>query len=459
MRNSDEFEKEAIGLINRGEADTALRVLRDGLALYPGDKDLLLGVSMAQIALGNFAPAIQVLEPLRAQHPNWGDVLQGLVEAYLATNRKKQAAEVAAHAIGPHEKDAEFCNGIGIMLYEGGLYREAATCHKRALELNHSFAPAYLAYGVCAHKLGDKSAAIDAVEKAVRHAPGYWEAVSFLGNLLYDSKKRAEAQRVWSTIPVETLQDPVTLKRLLALCAGPEWAEKRKALRVQLKALEKAREAAPRPERAKSVMEKLDERMDQASLARRPQCDGGWNGMLTLIDRPASEVGGELNRLLFRMGASKIDLKTRAHPSIPRLDRKLAESFLLGLADFIDLFPWLYPFNAAQQGIFYEPGKGLDSAFPVEKTVRLVSELEGLPASERRRLGLIRVYEWADVARLLLYGKAVLIESRKRIGKEVFPKVAVVKLREALERLKLNVPLKSEHYEAWAELRAEVEPQ
>lgn len=462
MRNSDAFEKEAIGLLNRGEAETALRVLRDGLALYPGDKDLLLGVAMAQIALGNYVPAVRVLESLRAQHPTWGDVLQGLVEAYLAMNRKKQAVEAATQAIGPHEKDSEFCHVVGGMLFEHDLYREAAACHKRALELNRGFAPAYLAYGVCAHKLGDRSAAIDAVEKAVRHAPDFWEAASFLGNIFYDSKRRADAQRVWNSIPVDKLRDPVTLKRLILLCAGPQWAEKRKALRAQQKAVEKVRSTAPRLEKAGAVLEKLDERMDLASLARHPRGEGGyWNGMLTLVDRPAGKLGLQLNELLSRMAAAKLDLKKRTHPSIQRLDRKLTESFLVGLADFLDEFPWLYAYNAAQQGIIREPGKKTESLYDSsssEEPVRLAGDLADLTPGERRRRGLANIFGWADVARLMFYGKAVLIESRKRIGKDVFPHAAVVKLREAVERLKADVPLKTEFYEAWVELRAALEP-
>lgn len=463
MRNSDDYEREALGWLNRGEADTALKVFRDGLVLFPGDRELQLGVAMAQMALGNFVPAVEVLEPLRARYPTWGDALQGLTEAYLAMGRKKKAVEAAMQAIGPHEQDSKFVHGIGVMLYESGLFREAATCHKRALELNHSFAPAYLAYGVCAHKLGDTSTAIDAVEKAVRHAPDFWEAASYLGNLYFDAKKKADAQKVWNSIPVDKLWDAVALKRLLALAVGPERADKRKALRAQQKALEKARAAEPKPDKAEAVMKKLDERMDQASLARHPRGEGGyWNGLLTLVDQPASEVGMELSDLLSRMGASRIDLKKRRHPNIPRLDRKLAETFLARLADFLDLFPWLYPYNAAQQGIIKEPGKdavSLHGDSPSEKPVRLAEGIAELPVDERRRRGLMTIFESTDVARLMHYGKAVVIESRKRIGKEVFPHVVIVKLREAAERLKPNVPLKTEHYEAWLELRAVLEPQ
>jgi len=250
---------------------------------------------------------------------------------------------------------------------------------------------------------------------------------------------------------------------LLTLCAGSAWAEKRKALRAQQKALEKAREARPKPDLAETVMKKLDERMDQASLARHPRGEGGyWNGLLTLVDQPASEVGMELSDLLSRMGVSRIDLKKGRHPSIPRLDRKLAETFLAKLADFLDLFPWFYPYNAAQQGIISEPGKEAVSDYgesSPEKPVRLAEDIAELPVGERRRRGLMTIFESTDVVRLMLYGKAVVIESRKRIGREVFPHVAIVKLREAAERLKPNVPLKTEHYQAWLELRAVLEPQ
>lgn len=443
MRNSDEFEREAIDLINRGEADTALRVLRDGLALFPEDKDLLLCVAMAQINLGNFVPAVQVLEPLRVQYPTWGDVLQGLVESYLAMNRKKQAAEIAAQAIGPHEQDAEFIHGIGVMLYENDLYREARRCYQRAYELNPRYAVAFLGAAVCTHKLGDVDTAIRSVKEALRINPAYWEAVNYLGHLLHDSKRRDEARQVWDAIPADKFQDPVALKRLLALCAGPQWAEKRKTLRAQQKALEKARAAEPKPEKADSVMAKLDERMEKASLAQHPRGNAGWGGMPTALEPSVCETGFALGRILSRVFERRVDFNKGEAPHIVRLDKNLAVTYLNGLADFLDGFPWL--FDAENNGAQFGIGSRPDRTTPV--------------SPEERLKGILKIYEFADAVALMLYAKQIVIIARKKFAKEVFPQVAIVRLREALERIKPHVPLKTHVYEAWLELRAALEPQ
>lgn len=443
MRNSDEFEREAIGLINRGEADTALRVLRDGLALFPGDKDLLLGVAMAQIALGNFVPAVEVLEPLRAQHPTWGDVLQGLIEAYLSMGRKKQAVEIAKQAIGLHESDAEYVYGIGVMLYEHDLHREARVCYQRAFELNPQYAVAFLAAGVCTHKLGDIDTAIRSVKEALRINPSYWEAANYLGHIFHDSKRRAEARLVWDSIPVDKFQDLVALKRLLTLCVGPQWAEKRKALRTQQKALEKAREAEPKPEKTEALMVKLDERMDQASLALRPQGEGClWGGMPTALQSSVNEAGFSLGRILSRVFEKRVNFAKGEVPRIARLDKNLAETYLNGLAEYLDAYPWLFDgVDVGQGGSGSEPGS----------TSALFDE--------KRRNGILKIYEYADTAALMLYAKHIVVAARKKLAKEVFPQVAVVRLREAMERLKPHVPLKTHVYETWLELRGVLEPQ
>ncbi len=444
MKSSDEFEREAIALINRGEADTALRVLRDGLALFPGDKDLLLGVAMAHLALGNFVPAVQVLEPLRAAHPQWGDVHQGLVEAFLAMGRKKQAVEIAMEAIGPHEEDAEFVHGIGVMLYEHDLLREARQCYKRAFELNPQYAVAFLGAGVCTHRLGDVDTAIRCVNEALRINPSYWEAASYLGNLLHDSKRREEARQVWSGIPENKFQDPIALKRLLALLTGPQWAEKRKALRAQQKALERARQAEPKPEKAEALMVKLDERMEQASLARRPAGEGaGWGGMPTALNEKATEIGFALGRILSRVFERRADFTRGEIPHIVRLDKNLTETYLNGLAEYADAFPWL--FDAENNGAQF--GLGPESA----RTASL--------SPEERRKGILKVYELADTVALMLYAKHIIVAARKKLAKGVLPQVAIVRLREAMERLKPHVPLRTHVYEAWLELRAVLEPQ
>lgn len=427
MKNSDEFEREAIGLINRGEADTALRVLRDGLALFPGDKDLLLGLAMANIALGNYVPAVQVLEPLRAQHPTWADPLQGLVESYLAMGRIKLAVEIAMQAIGPHEQDAEFIHGIGVMLYENDLYREARRCYQRAFELNPRYAVAFLGAAVCTHKLGDVDTAIRSVKEALRINPSYWEAASYLGHLLYDSKRRGEARQVWSAIPETKFQDPIALKRLLPLLKGPQWAEKRQSLRAQQKALEKVRLAEPKPEKAEALLVKLDERMEQASLARHPHGAGaGWGGMPTALESNVNKTGFALGKILSRVFERRADFTRGEAPRIARLDKNLTETYLNGLSEYLDAYPWL----------FSEANIGQDT-------------------SE----GILKVYELADTVALMLYAKHIVVAARKKLTKEVFPAVAIVRLREAMERLKPHVPLRTHVYEAWLELRAVLEPQ
>ncbi len=162
-RNSDDYEKEAREWLMRGDPDTALRVFRDGLSQFPGNIELLLGCGMAHIALGNFVQAVEILEPLRSKHPKWGDVLQGLAEAYFKMGRKKNALGAIEHATGEHETDPVFINSLAIMLFEQGFFKEAAACHMRAFKRDYRYAPAYMGIGVCKHKMGDIPGAVHAL--------------------------------------------------------------------------------------------------------------------------------------------------------------------------------------------------------------------------------------------------------------------------------------------------------
>ncbi len=214
------------------------------------------------------------------------------------------------------------------------------------------------------------------------------------------------------------------------------------------------RAAAPKTEDHTAVVEKLNKRMDQASLARTPEGPASfWCGALTLLDQPASELGWEAGNLLGKMFAVPQNHE-RPHPRLLRFDRVRAERFMLVLADFLDQYPWAYP-HLAGRALGHSREERSSSTSLAEK-----NSLSSTSRSPRRsREGAIELFKWADVLLLLIYGKAVVIETRRRLDTKIKPAVAILTLREALERLKPNVPLKTVYWQAWMELRAALEPQ
>lgn len=451
--DSSNFEEEGRGHLLRGEAEKALAVFKKGLAKFPGDRDLFLGSAMAHIDLGNYILAIEIAEALIKENPTWGDALQALAEACLCQGKNARALECVEQATGPHEKDAAFIYTLGVLLFRHGHFQQAHECHRRALARDLMFAPAYLGLGVCRHKLGDVPAAIDAIHRAVEASPDYCEAWNYLGHLLFDTKKKSEARLAWGKIPVEKLMDANTVKRLIPLIPGPENVEIRKALRARLKQLEAV---APETDRkgVAGAMEALGERMDQASRAKAPE--GGiilWRGIPTILDGPTCELGFKLGGILGKMFAEPKD-SSDPHPRMNRFDRVRAERFLLLLGDYLDQYPWVPPYNAE------ETLRGLRENYAEGQfETRPDSALAKKGEVEVQRLADLKFCELADVHGLLVYAKAVVLETRKRVDKKIQPAVAYVTLRESLERVKGHLPTKSPYWQAWIELRAALEPQ
>jgi Flp pilus assembly protein TadD len=446
MRESDDYEREGRQWLLKGDANTALKVFQEGLARFPGDEALLLGLAMAHIDMGDLVRACEVLVPLRAKHPTWGDVRQGLAEAYLKRGQTKKALECIQEAIGEHEKDAAFVNALAVLLFKHRLHREALAIHDKALRLDPKFAPAHMGRGACLHQLEDVDGAISAVRKAVECAPDYYEAMSYLGNLLYDQRKKTEAKEILLRIPIAKLADVTTVKRLLALSKGEGEAERRKALRARLKQVDWLREALKDEVKAPKIVEKLENRMDQASLARRPKPKRNfWRGLGTILAGVVQEQGDQLNSLLAKIFAEPVRFADGQQPRLVRFDKRLGEQYLTLLARLLDDYPWRMD---------------LDNNW--RQPIQLVSVADSEETSYRRAKEK-RIYSecfgFVDFANLALYGKAIVIEMRRRLVPKVLPQVAIVRLREAMERLKPYVPLKSVYYEAWLELRATLEPQ
>jgi hypothetical protein len=83
----------------------------------------------------------------------------------------------------------------------------------------------------CLQGLGKTGEAMSAVSRAVELAPSYSEAISYLGNLLYDNGEPRKAAQLWLRIPLLEHGDPATLKRLISHCG------KTRALRGRVPAL------------------------------------------------------------------------------------------------------------------------------------------------------------------------------------------------------------------------------
>ena len=241
-KTSDQYEEEGLEHYRRDEFAQALHRFQEGVTRFPGDRDLLLGAAMAHLNLGDFVEAAAILEDLRARFGSSGDVLQGLAEANLSLGRRDAAVAYVRQALDGGAGSASLANRLGRVVYKHGLLAEAARCHALAVRRGPLQAAAYVGLGVCNHRMGRVEQAVRILQKALELEPDNIEALSYLGNIHYDRKDSARALELWGRIPLGTLGDPATLRRMrnLSRQAGQESASG--AIESRLKEVLKSRE-------------------------------------------------------------------------------------------------------------------------------------------------------------------------------------------------------------------------
>src|SRR3989339_757041 len=133
MKSAEEFEGAGRDLWHRGEYEQALKVLQEGLLNYPKHKQLRLGVAMAQLRLGNFVAARDILLELEKDMPGNGDVLAALAETYLNLGKKKDALNSVKAAAAAHKNSPVLKEYLALMLSQHGLFREAVVYYKQVI--------------------------------------------------------------------------------------------------------------------------------------------------------------------------------------------------------------------------------------------------------------------------------------------------------------------------------------
>lgn len=219
-RPPEYFEKMGRQLWFKGEYYRALKLMQEGLEYYPSDFRLRLGVALAQLRLGNYAIARDILKELLSSSPNNGDALCALCEAYLSLGKKNDALACANGIYKAHPKSGTLLEHLGMALLEHGLFDEAIKSFSRAVGAEPKRPYSRLGLGIAYSGLGKQRKAVLEIRKAIRLKPDFYEAISYLGNLFYDVGQKAAAVKLFFSIPMESQIDPVTLSRLLAWCKG-----------------------------------------------------------------------------------------------------------------------------------------------------------------------------------------------------------------------------------------------
>ena len=238
MKPAGYFERMGRRLWFAGEYYRALKLMQEGLSKYPGEPKLRLGVALAHLKLGNFADARDILTDFLAENPHNGDALAALCEAYLSLGRRREGLLRLAEIYRYHRSSCPLLEHVGTVLLERGLFREAAEAFRKSLKADGKRPYGRLGLGVALSGLHKTASAIRELKKAAALRENFYEAKSYLGNLLYDKGEVPAAIKLFLEIPADEQTDPVTLTRLIEFCRRRrDLAEKAEELERRLRAV------------------------------------------------------------------------------------------------------------------------------------------------------------------------------------------------------------------------------
>ena len=192
--SSEEYDERAHQLYNEGQYEEALRVLREGLTLYPNAVELHIGVGYAQLAREEFAWARHSFEDALVLEPEHEDGLAGLGESLLKLGQDEAALRCFHRTLElGYGDDIDLMLQVGRALFrEGSLrdrsdfFEEAKTFFETAVQQAPESAEAVSCVGYTQHRLGDDDGAITSLRKSLQLDNDHTEARIYLANILYD---------------------------------------------------------------------------------------------------------------------------------------------------------------------------------------------------------------------------------------------------------------------------------
>jgi tetratricopeptide (TPR) repeat protein len=192
--SSEEYDERAHQLYNEGQYEDALRVLREGLALYPNAVELHIGVGYAQLAREEFAWARRSFEDALVLEPEHEDGLAGLGESLLKLGQDEAGLRCFHRTLElGYGDDIDLMLQVGRALFREGSIRErtdffdtAKTFFETAVQQAPESAEAVSCVGYTQHRLGDDEGAIASLRKSLQLDNDHAEARIYLANILYD---------------------------------------------------------------------------------------------------------------------------------------------------------------------------------------------------------------------------------------------------------------------------------
>jgi len=231
------YEVAAKRLWTAGKYEEALHLLRQGLAMHPQSDRLKLGIAMTQLRMGNYVIAREALLSLMPQAPESTDILAGLVEVYLNLGRRMEAVDYALKTYNSNPRSAVTMEHMGMLFLEHGMFSQAAFYFEKAVTPKDRPVSRF-GLAISYSGLSRPQDSVVQLKRAIRLRKHYFDAMSYLANLLYDTGNREEAFKIFSSIPDRGFNDPIAIARFLDFCVSTKAFPKRvPVLKARLQAI------------------------------------------------------------------------------------------------------------------------------------------------------------------------------------------------------------------------------
>jgi tetratricopeptide (TPR) repeat protein len=321
--SSEEYDERAHQLYNDGQYDEALRVLREGLTLYPNAVELHIGVGYAQLAREEFAWARRSFEDALVLEPEHEDGLAGLGETLLKLGQDAASLRCFHRTLElGYGDDTDLMLQVGRALFREGSVRErsdffdtAKGFFETAVQHAPESAEAIACTGYVQHRLGDDEGAIASLRRSLQIDNEHAEARIYLANILYDrGEYEAALYHLEQTTP-DDHWDELGIWRLIEL--------KRSLYRLT----EQDPEIKPWDDRLAELSSDLDD-IDEMLMELEPRRNGDEAGG---AGAPEAEIArGQLElfgTLLSGLAEQKQELNGSEHQIIARDGTKYVGSW------------------------------------------------------------------------------------------------------------------------------------
>lgn len=308
--SSEEYDERAHQLYNEGQYDEALRILREGLTLYPNAVELHVGVGYAQLAREEYAWARRSFEEALVLEPEHEDGLAGLGESLLKLGQWDAGLRCFKRTLElGYSDDVDLMLQIGRALFREGSIRERSDMFENAKEFFETAvrsasesAEAVACVGYAQHRLGDDDGALASLRRSLQLDDEHAEARIYLANILYDRGEHEAALYHFERTKPEDHWDELGIWRLIEL--------KRSLYRLN----EHDPEVRPWDERLAELTGELDD-IDEMLMDLDPRHVGDGAGREPEVARGQLELFGNL---LNGLAEKKLGAPTPSHQIIAR---------------------------------------------------------------------------------------------------------------------------------------------